>query len=318
MQRLFETTTKSRWECDQCGEKGNTRAGRSEQTSGIKPLHIRKAHAVEADTERPLQHYLKQDWFRSTLHLTCADCSYAKLHDPAVEDSLDRNVSEDILAAPDYLVLGIASSAGADGLFHVKGGNRVRVPLWLDLNRYKHPEFQGTKDDLRYKLCATVYHHGSSASGHYWGVFTGPKGTRKIDNKNVDKASVSELCWAPVARPLMYSERKIKTTGKIVSEYVGTQPYVLFYKRFGVGSKEDVKKIDERPKADQDKHSKPQSAPSTKSTTPNGGKRSSAKRKSLGGSAGASSISDELHAEKTPSKKRKVGRASARSLRGSK
>ena len=92
--------------------------------------------------------------------------------------------------------------------------SNVNLPLWLDLNRYKHSSFEGGPEKLRYKLWSTIYYEGEDLqSGHYHGVYVGPKGPRRINDGSVQAANASHL----------------------VNVSTKSRPYLVTYKRFGQG-----------------------------------------------------------------------------------
>lgn len=107
---------------------------------------------------------------------------------------------EQVLAAPDILVIQLHRFAEGRGLFGgiVKDTHPIPYPEYLDFTPFTE---SGT--ELKYVLLSVIHHLGSRESGHYKVVTKGPNGTwEDIEDENVRKSHLNAALepgrpWTP-------------------------------------------------------------------------------------------------------------------------
>lgn len=229
--RLFGMTTRHTRTCEVCGSVYVLFDGGNQCNIGITVVN---PDHDQSGVEKPqnLRARLLEGWL-TELHpnTECETCLTREITELSEGDILDkksytqdRPVEVRLVSSPEYLMFQVTQfdyRESSTGLTQVKITPNVRVPLWLDLDEFKHEDYDAESGELRYKLWATIYHAGSGSGGHYYGVYTGPQGLREIDDDLVKGASTRNLTRVP--RPSEEAKEK---------GYVGEAPYMLIYRRF--------------------------------------------------------------------------------------
>jgi hypothetical protein len=201
-------------------------------------------------------HYLKSSWLKTVVQRTCDDCKSFP--------TADRVLEEKITSTPEYMLLQVASFGVEEETYTSTNGkykykllrgskhvSNARIPLWLDFKEFRHQNSRTKdRDHFRYKLWSTVYHSGELSFGHYFGVYTGPNGVRKIDNSQVYRAAAVDLTNNYLTRgedrlstdpadgetkrrsevPLV-KKPSISESKNLAQPGIHTAPYLLVYKR---------------------------------------------------------------------------------------
>ena len=225
------------WTCQICKtkhRKGNGPNGTAEETVGAVPIGARHTEAkvgVEQDLV-PLLKQLHDIWFQSKMEIRCPTCKDSKAKLTQDEINQERLVESRISRAPEYLMFQVFS-ASESITRSVKCSQRIRVPLWLDLTKYKERSFDAPSNHLRYKLCTTIYHWGGAGAGHYFGVYASPNGVREINNTKVWSTDPEDLSTLPEVKPEFKTHRDVLDDGTPFQylENHGTTPYLVIYKR---------------------------------------------------------------------------------------
>lgn len=184
---LFLLQLVNSWTCEVCGTKYSLRDGETHDERGIVPVQVLDRRNPKP---RPLDYFLDRKLFTHILEdRICETCVLST--DNFLESEKHRRSVEEIITAPEVLVLQLkiirwekfVDEEGKPFDEPIKRDPKVQIPLLLDLTKYVDKEsYKGLKGNLRYKLCSTIYHNGTPNSGHYHGVFVGPKGVRRIDD----------------------------------------------------------------------------------------------------------------------------------------